>query len=137
MSATHTNEGSSIRSGTSPEGLPEQLSPESVLEQASRHLEASEISEALCRLEHGIELLREIVQAARVDAGENGSYAPMERWNLERRNRLSALREQTTKVIERLEAARREVEDELTTVRSQKAFERQATHDSSWIESRV
>lgn len=132
MSATHTNEGSSIRSGTSPEGLPEQLSAESVLEQASRHLEASEISEALCRLEHGIELLREIVQAARVDAGENGSYAPVER-----RNRLSALREQTTKVIERLEAARREVEDELTTVRSQKAFERQATHDSSWIESRV
>ena len=106
-------------------------SPEAILEQASRHLDASEIPQALHVLETAVAMLRDLVQAARVDGGGTGSYAPLER------NRLSALYGQTAELLVRLEAARREVEDELTAIRSQRAFERQASSEATWLESRV
>ena len=108
------------------------VSPEEALLLAERHLDAGDVLQALPHLETGARMLGEWVRAARVDAAGVDSYA-----REELRNRLSALRERTTTLMARLEAARREVEDELTAVRSQKAFERQETNDQSWFESRA
>jgi len=107
------------------------VSPEAMLEQVSRHLDAAEIPQALQALESAVVSLRDLVQAARVDGGGEGSYAPSEH------NRFSALRTRTADLLVRLEAARREVEDELTAIRSQRAFEREAASEATWFESRV
>jgi hypothetical protein len=107
-------------------------SPEAALLLAERHLDAGDVWQALPHLETGARMMRDWVQAARIDAAGTDSYA-----HEELRNRLSALHGRTTSLIARLEAARREVEDELTAVRSQKAFERQETNDQSWFESRA
>jgi hypothetical protein len=106
-------------------------SPEGALAQAMRHFDASEIPAALRELERGILLVNGILEAARVDAAQGVSYAPDRQ-----RNRLLALRKRIADSIVRLEAARREVESELTAVRSQKAFGRPAEYPS-WFESRV
>jgi hypothetical protein len=94
-------------------------SPEARLDRLERLLATRAVSDEPLRG------LAEWLRAARIDAAGGGSYAgPI---GPDATDRVRALQERVDRLIGRLEGIRREVEDELRTVRSQKAFERQQT----------
>jgi hypothetical protein len=114
-------------------GDPAAFSPEDCLASAERLLESGAPLEAHPELATAIRQLTLWVRSARVDAAADGSYA-----GSGTTDRISALLERIARVIARLEAARREVEDELRSVRSQRAFERQEKGaGGTWFEARA